>query len=105
MNAPCQRCGGLVVTQHDESRCLLCGFYLFPPELPEIFSMDPARWKSVLCSKCNVTPAIYKKELCPKCQDARHQRQGYAAKKRCLECKSLTNGYAAYCTACKKQHD
>ena len=81
----CPRCQGCLHTDHDSTHCLQCGWYGFPPELPEIFSMDPARWKSVLCSKCNEVPAIYKKELCPKCQDARHQRQGYASHKKVMK--------------------
>ena len=82
MNAPCPRCSGLVVTQYGETSCLLCGWHFHPPDPPESSTMDPARWKSVLCSRCNVVPAIYNKELCPKCQDARHQRQGYASHKK-----------------------
>ena len=79
----CPKCSGCLHTNcEQEQSCINCGFYLFPPELPEIFSMDPARWLSVLCSRCIVVPAIYNKELCPKCQDARHQRQGYAHKKK-----------------------
>jgi primosomal protein N' len=81
MNAPCQRCGGLVVTEYGETHCIPCGWYFHPPDPPEALTMDPARWQSVLCARCNVVPAIYKRELCPKCQDARHQRQGYGHQK------------------------
>jgi hypothetical protein len=78
----CPRCQGCFYTNcEQEQSCINCGFYLFPPDLPEALTMDPARWQSVLCARCNVVPAIYKRELCPKCQDARHQRQGYGHQK------------------------
>lgn len=28
----CSKCRGLVIAQHDEARCILCGKYWFPPE-------------------------------------------------------------------------
>ncbi len=28
----CSKCGGLVVTYHEEDRCINCGAYYFPPE-------------------------------------------------------------------------
>lgn len=78
----CPKCSGCLQHEPDMIRCLNCGFHLYEPDPPEPFAMDPARWKSVLCSMCHEVPAIQRTERCPACTKARHQRQGYAAKKK-----------------------
>jgi hypothetical protein len=49
----CPKCNGCLHTEPDAIRCLNCGMHLYEPDPPEALTMDPARWQSVLCARCN----------------------------------------------------
>lgn len=61
----CPRCRGLVVTQYEETRCLICGWMKNDP-LPE-----PARepyWRIDKCLNC-ARKAVTTKKHCQVCLD------------------------------------
>jgi hypothetical protein len=82
MRCPRSGCHGCLCWNYEDWYCISCGWHHNPPDQPAAPTMDPARWKSVLCSICHSVPAIQRTELCPACTKARHQRQGYASHKK-----------------------
>ena len=68
MNWTCPRCiGGFVITQHNETRCLNCGWCNQPPnETPPDNHLH--RWESVTCSRCHEKQAMKGWEVCQSCR-------------------------------------
>lgn len=80
---PCPRCQGFVITQYEETRCLLCGWILNVPvadPIPDI-RHEAMRWISVLCGTCNVRRAIRGREQCRTCQAKTDKRRAARAQK------------------------
>jgi hypothetical protein len=73
----CPRCQGCFYTNcEQEQSCINCGFYLFPPDLPEALTMDPARWQSVLCQICDKPNVKQGREQCDACRsNAGHKHE------------------------------
>lgn len=61
----CPRCTGFVVTQYDETRCLICGWYRNdPPPKP---AREPY-WRIGKCLNC-ARSAVVGKKYCQVCLD------------------------------------
>lgn len=73
----CPRCAGLVITQYEDTRCLLCGWYYCPPVLPPIEPNLNRRWESTLCGSPGCpNKARRGHEDCWKCHDDKRGKQG-----------------------------
>jgi len=68
MNSPCIRCGGFVLTQYGETRCLICAWYYNPP-LPDpligprdhnrcVNCAAPRQKYSTLCKGCSIAEGM-----------------------------------------------